>query len=66
MDAALAIDVRRATCLERAGYRVWTQTIPAAITAKNRLLLGQLDHTVSRLRSQDSGKITDVSRKPKP
>jgi hypothetical protein len=40
MDAALAIDVRRAARLEQAGYRVWTQTIPAAITPKNRLLLG--------------------------
>ena len=41
MDPALAIDVRRAARLESAGYRVWTQTIPAAITAKNRLLLGR-------------------------
>jgi hypothetical protein len=41
MDPALAIDVRRAARLERAGYRVWTQTIPAVITAKNRLLIGQ-------------------------
>jgi hypothetical protein len=40
LDAALAIDVRRAERLERAGYRVWTQTIPAAISPKNRLLLG--------------------------
>lgn len=40
MDPALAIDVRRATRLEQAGYRVWTQTIPAAITPKNRLLMG--------------------------
>lgn len=41
METALAIDVRRAARLEHAGYRVWTQTIPAAITAKNRLLLGR-------------------------
>jgi SAM-dependent methyltransferase len=41
IDPALAIDVRRAARLERALYRVWTQTIPAAITPKNRLLLGQ-------------------------
>ena len=26
--------------LQRQGYRVWTQTIPADITPKNRLLLG--------------------------
>lgn len=40
VDAALAIDIRRAQRLEREGYRVWTQTIPEAITPKNRLLLG--------------------------
>ena len=40
LDAALAIDVRRAMRLEYEGYRVWTQTIPRAITPKNRLLLG--------------------------
>lgn len=40
IDLALAIDVRRACRLERDGYRVRTQTIPPAITPKNRLLLG--------------------------
>ena len=40
VDPALAIDINRATRLEAAGYEVWTQTIPAAITPKNRLLLG--------------------------
>lgn len=39
LDRALAIDVVRATRLSAAGYRVWTQAIPADITAKNRLLL---------------------------
>jgi hypothetical protein len=39
MDAALAIDATRAARLAAAGYRVRTQTIPAAITPKNRLLL---------------------------
>jgi hypothetical protein len=39
MDSALAIDTMRAVRLEREGYRVWTQTIPADITPKNRLLL---------------------------
>lgn len=39
VDAPLAIDIRRAARLEREGYRVWTQTIPRAITPKNRLLL---------------------------
>ncbi len=39
LDAALAIDVTRATALRQEGYRVWTQAIPPAITPKNRLLL---------------------------
>lgn len=40
MDPALAIDAARAARLRAAGYSVHTQTIPAAITPKNRLLLG--------------------------
>jgi hypothetical protein len=40
VDAALAIDIRRAQGLERRGYRVWTQAIPADVTPKNRLLMG--------------------------
>jgi hypothetical protein len=40
IDPALAMDVTRAQRLERAGYDVWTQTIPSDITPKNRLLLG--------------------------
>ena len=40
MDLALAVDALRAVRLEGRGYRVWTQTIPAAVTPKNRLLLG--------------------------
>ena len=41
LDRSLAVDVMRAVRLEQQGYRVWTQTIPAAITPKNRLLLGE-------------------------
>ena len=41
IDPSLAMDVRRAVGLEQRGYRVWTQAIPAAITPKNRLLLGE-------------------------
>jgi len=41
VDGALAIDVIRATRLKQHGYRVWTLSIPAAITPKNRLLLGR-------------------------
>jgi hypothetical protein len=40
MDPALAIDTLRALRLESRGYRVWTQSIPADVTPKNRLLLG--------------------------
>jgi hypothetical protein len=41
LDPALAIDVTRANRLRTAGYTVYTQTIPAEITPKNRLLLGE-------------------------
>lgn len=40
VDTPLAIDLLRAVRLEQRGYRVATQTIPAAITPKNRLLIG--------------------------
>jgi hypothetical protein len=41
VDGALALDLRRAWRLEQRGYQVWTQTIPAEVTPKNRLLLGR-------------------------
>jgi hypothetical protein len=40
VDGMLAIDIMRATRLQQHGYRVWTQTITADITPKNRLLIG--------------------------
>ena len=40
-DIAAAIDATRALSLSQAGYRVHTQCIPAEITPKNRLLLGE-------------------------
>ncbi|MEO5725765.1 MAG: methyltransferase [Byssovorax sp.] len=40
VDGALAIDLTRAARLRAHGYAVFTQTIPAEITPKNRLLLG--------------------------
>ena len=40
VDGAAAIDIVRAIRLAQHGYRIWTQTIPEAITPKNRLLLG--------------------------
>jgi len=39
LDSALAIDVTRAARVRALGYAVHTQTIPAEITPKNRLLL---------------------------
>jgi hypothetical protein len=39
VDQALAIDATRVHRLRAAGYHVYTQTIPATITPKNRLLL---------------------------
>ena len=39
MDPALAIDATRVARLRAAGYRVRTQTIPVAITPRNRLIL---------------------------
>jgi hypothetical protein len=41
VDRAAAIDIVRAMRLRRCGYRIWTQTIPAEITPKNRLLIGE-------------------------
>ncbi len=41
LDTALAVDVTRAARLRAHGYTVHTQTIPSAITPKNRLLLGE-------------------------
>ncbi len=41
VDGPLAVDVMRAVRLEQRGYRVRTQTIPALVTLKNRLLLGE-------------------------
>jgi Methyltransferase domain len=40
LDGPLAVDVVRAMRLRQSGYQVWTQTIPADITPKNRLLIG--------------------------
>jgi hypothetical protein len=41
VDRAAAIDIMRAVRLTRCGYRIWTHAIPAAITPKNRLLIGE-------------------------
>jgi hypothetical protein len=39
VDGALEIDIMRVVKLEQNGYHVRTQTIPATVTPKNRLLL---------------------------
>jgi hypothetical protein len=41
LEGPLAVDVMRAVRLEQRGYRVRTYTIPAQITPKNRLLIGE-------------------------
>ena len=53
VDRPVAIDIMRAVRLEQQGYRTWTQTIPADITPKNRLLLGA--PAVCRPRAQAQG-----------
>jgi hypothetical protein len=40
MEGSLAVDAVRALRLRSAGYRVYPQTIPQAITPENRLLIG--------------------------
>ena len=41
LDGPLAVDVTRAAWLRARGYRVYTQTIPEDISAKNRLLMAE-------------------------
>jgi hypothetical protein len=41
MPADLAIDATRAARLRQQGYRIWTKTIPAEVTPRNRLLIGE-------------------------
>ena len=41
MNGPLAVDVVRASKLRTSGWQVWTQTIPAAITPHNRLLIAE-------------------------
>src|SRR5450631_2182668 len=51
LDSALAIDVTRAARLREQGYAVHTQTIAAAITPKNRLLLADPTRKPARAHS---------------
>jgi hypothetical protein len=41
IDFSLAVDVTRVARLRANGYRVYTQTIPIEMTAKNRLLIAE-------------------------
>jgi Methyltransferase domain len=41
MHGPLAVDVVRVSNLRASGWQVWTQTIPAAITPHNRLLIAE-------------------------
>src|SRR5262249_32312003 len=57
VDAPLAIDIERVYRLRQHGYRVWTQTISADITPKNRLLFGApASRTLSREPPKASGR----------
>ncbi len=49
LDPALAMDATRAARLRAHGYEVFTQSIPEAITPKNRLLLGRPPASTSEL-----------------
>jgi hypothetical protein len=44
VDGPLAVDLVRAMRLKQHGYRIWTQSIPADVTPKNRLLIGDPVH----------------------
>ena len=58
IEKPVAIDVIRAMRLEQRGYRVRTQTIPASITPKNRLLLGEPIGTANRTPASSSDRTT--------
>ena len=60
VNRALAIDIMRAVRLERNGYEVWTQAIPADITPKNRLLLGRPRQDGSGLKRRPPPRVTPV------
>ena len=60
VDGALAIDIMRVMKLEQIGYRVRTQTIPASVTPKNRLLIAGSSITLPRNNSrQETPYVTD-------
>jgi Methyltransferase domain len=61
VDGPIAIDIVRALGLKQRGYRIWTQTIPSAITPKNRLLLGAPRQAASRT-SDDASWPDDQKR----
>lgn len=61
LDGPVAVDVTRALALRAAGWRVWTQTIPSAITPHNRLLLGEWGSRA--VSSAGSGSTPEVVRR---
>jgi hypothetical protein len=66
VDGPLAIDIMRASQLSERGYRIWTQTIPAAVSPKNRLLLGAPRGLGSRNAPPHSQRGTAVCAPPPP
>jgi hypothetical protein len=62
VDRSLAIDILRAVRVERRGYRVWTQTILATITPKNRLLLAAISGGLPYARAPVTQNLPTPSR----
>jgi len=66
VDPALAIDIGRAARLDGEGYRVWTQTIPSAITPKNRLLLASPREHEAAWKRDEAARRQSRSGDPEP
>ena len=61
LEGPMAIDAVRAMRMERRGYRVRTQTIPNAITPKNRLLIATVATKHAKVWPQRSQRTTQYS-----
>ncbi len=57
IEATLAVDIARVSKLQAAGYNVVTQTIPADITPKNRLLIAMPETGSENNRDTDPAKV---------
>jgi SAM-dependent methyltransferase len=61
LDGGLSVDVTRAARLRAGGYQIYTQTIPADITPKNRLLLGEPNFADDNVTGQKEGVQHDIT-----